>query len=216
MDGIKKDKHLFENLKSIAAVMVKTFGRHCEVAIHDFEHLPNTLVHIEGEVTQRSPGAPITDLLLRTLRTEGNDVKDMCGYKTVTKKGRTLKSSTSFIKDDEGKVIGAFCINFDVTEYLNAVSLIGDFSQIDGPVNDFAKETFASSLNETIESLLEQAVKNAGKQPSTMNRDEKILLVESLELQGAFLVKGSVEYVAKALGVTKYTVYNYLKEIRLL
>jgi predicted transcriptional regulator YheO len=212
--SLNKKDQLFENLKSIAAVMVKTFGRFCEVAIHDFEHLPNSLVYVEGNVTKRIPGAPITDLVLRALRKEGNDVKDMCGYKTVTKGGRSLKSSTSFLRDNDGKVIGAFCINYDVTDYLNAASLINDFSQISNPDNGNDKETFASSLNETIESLLDRTIKVMGKQPSTMNRQEKIMLVESLELQGAFMVKGSVDYVAKVLGVTKYTVYNYLKEIR--
>ena len=212
--GSKKDDQLFDSLKSIAAVMVKTFGRHCEVAIHDFEYLPNSLIHIEGNVTKRIPGAPITDLVLSALRKEGNNVEDMCGYKTVTKEGRNLKSSTSFLRNSTGKVIGAFCINFDVTDYLNAVSLINEFAQIESQNNDNGKETFASSLNETIESMLNRTIKILGKQPSTMNRQEKIMLVESLELQGAFLVKGSVDYLAKALGVTKFSVYNYLKEIR--
>jgi predicted transcriptional regulator YheO len=213
--SVKKDKHLFNNLKNIAAVMVETFGSFCEVAIHDFEFLPNSLIHLEGEVTKRVPGAPITDRVLRALRKEGNNVQDMCSYKTVTKEGRSLKSSTSFLWDKDGKVIGAFCINFDVTDYLNAASLINDFSKIDSPSDGNAGETFASSFNETIESMLDRTIKILKKQPATMNRKEKVMLVESLELQGAFLVKGSVDYVAKVLGVTKYTIYNYLKEIRL-
>ena len=39
-------------------------------------------------------------------------------------------------------------------------------------------------------------------------------LVQTLEYQGAFLIRGAVAYVAKALGVSKFTVYNYLKEAR--
>ena len=39
-------ERIFGNLKRIASVMVQTFGRNCEVAIHDFDLLPNSLIHI--------------------------------------------------------------------------------------------------------------------------------------------------------------------------
>jgi len=207
-------KEIFENLKRIAAVLVKSFGRNCEVAIHDFDNLPHSLIHIDGIVTKRKPGAPITDLVLRALRREKDLVKDISNYKTVTKDGRTLKSSTTFIRDQDGRVIGAFCVNFDITEYLNSLSMMDDFVQTVPQNAEERKETFASSLNETIESFMQQAIRKAGKQPSTMNREEKVQLVHSLEFQGAFLIRGAVDYVAKALGVSKYTVYNYLKETR--
>lgn len=205
---------ILENLKRIAKVMVDTFGRNCEAAIHDFRQLPHSMVHIEGAVTGREPGAPITDLALRSLRREKDQVKDIYNYKTVTKDGRTLKSSTTFIRDKADRVIGAFCINFDITDYLNSISLLDGFVQTSNQRGGHSKETFASSVNETIEALMDQVVSKAGKQPVTMSREEKVQLVHSLEFQGAFLIRGAVEFVAKALGVSKFTVYNYLKEVR--
>ncbi len=205
---------IFTSLKNIAAAMVKTFGRNCEIAIHDLNLLPNSLIYIEGELTQRKPGAPVTDLVLRALRREGNDVADICNYKTIAKGGAVLKSSTAFIRDSSGKVIGAFCINFRIVDYLNAISMLQDFTQTSNANGVGRLETFASSLNETIEALLETAIKKAGKQPATMTKEEKVSLVASLEYAGAFLIKGAVDFAAKAMGVSKYTVYNYLKEVR--
>ena len=49
---------------------------------------------------------------------------------------------------------------------------------------------------------------------SSMTFSEKVQLVQSLEFQGAFLFRGAVDFVAKSLGVSKFTVYNYLKEVR--
>ena len=204
-------KAIFDNFKRIAAVTVQTFGRNCEVAIHDFSCLPHSLVHIEGNVTRRQVGAPVTDLVLRVLRRDKDNVKDMANYKTVTHDGRVLKSSTTFIRSTGGKVIGAFCVNYDVTEYLNAAAMLDDFVHTSDSKED---ENFAASFSETIESLTAQAVRQARKQPATMTKDEKVQLVQTLELQGAFLIRGAVEYVAKALGVSKFTVYNYLKEAR--
>lgn len=217
MEQTRKEERqsIFESLKRIAAALSKTFGRNCEVAIHDLDLLPNSLIHIEGDVTKRKRGAPITDLVLRALRREGDDAADICNYKAITKDGKVLKSSTIFIRDSARKVIGAFCINFCITEYLNAVSLLEDFVRISLANSIPRDETFALSLNETIESLMEAAIKKTGKQPATMTKEEKVNLVSYLENEGAFIIKGAVEFVATALGVSKYTVYNYLKEVRI-
>lgn len=205
---------LFDNLKRIASVMVQTFGRNCEVAIHDFDLLPNSLIHIEGNVTKRKPGAPITDLVLRALRSEKHRIQDITNYRTLSNEGRTLKSSTTFLFDDDGLVLGAFCINFDVTDHLNAMAMLDEFTQTADSNDGTRVETFATSLGETMESLMEDAIRKLGKQPATMSREEKLRLVQNLEFQGAFMIRGAVEHVAKAMGVSKYTVYNYLKEVR--
>jgi predicted transcriptional regulator YheO len=153
----------------------------------------------------------VTDLVLRLLRRDKDDVKDMANYKTVTRDGRVLKSSTTFIRNAGGKVIGAFCVNYDVTEHLSAIALLEDFVHTSDSEEE---ENFAASFSETIESLTAQAVRQAKKQPAMMTKEEKVQLVQTLEFQGAFLIRGAVAYVAKALGVSKFTVYNYLKEAR--
>jgi predicted transcriptional regulator YheO len=207
-------KAIFQNLERIAAVLVETFGRTCEVAIHDFAKLPNSLVYVAGEVTKRKPGAPITDLVIKTLRREGNEAKNICNYKNTTKLGRMLKSSTAFIRDSQNKIIGAFCINIDITDFLNSITLIENFIRTGNAQNGETKETFASSLDETIESLIDQVIRNAGKQPPVMTKEEKLELVRVLEINGAFTLKGVVHQVATLLGVSKYTIYNYIKSVR--
>jgi predicted transcriptional regulator YheO len=47
-----------------------------------------------------------------------------------------------------------------------------------------------------------------------MNVDEKTSLIGQLEENSTFLLKGAVEQVARMMGVTKFTVYNYLKKVR--
>ncbi len=207
-------KGIFLNMEKMAAVLVETFGRNCEVAIHDFARLPHSLIYVAGEVTKRKPGAPITDLVIKTLRREGNEAKNICNYKNTTKLGRILKSSTAFIRDSQNKTIGAFCINIDITDYLNSINMIENLIQTSDTQNSEIEETFASSLNEMIESLIGQVVRKVGKQPAVMTKDEKLELVELLEINGAFSVKGAVHQVATLLGVSKYTIYNYIKSVR--
>lgn len=47
-----------------------------------------------------------------------------------------------------------------------------------------------------------------------LTREDKVAIVAYLEAKGAFLIRYSVERVAELLGMTKYTIYNYLDEIR--
>ena len=70
------------------------------------------------------------------------------------------------------------------------------------------------NIDNTMDSLFEQAVSEIGKRPASMITDEKIRLVKILEQKGAFQIRGVVSQVALRLGVSTFTIYNYLKKIR--
>lgn len=59
-------------------------------------------------------------------------------------------------------MIGAFCINFDIIDCLNSISLLKGFVQTTNQRGAAHTETFASSVNETIEALMEQVVNKIG------------------------------------------------------
>ncbi len=205
---------IFENMKQIARTVVRTFGRNCEIALHDFQDLEHSLIHLEGTITGRKLGAPITNLVIKAWRKEGDAVRDMVNYPSTSRGGHRLKSSTSFIRDSAGRVIGAFCINFDLSEFEAAQSAIEDLTRVDTQENKGVGETFAAYINETNDAVMEAAIRQAGKHPSIMNREEKIELIRILDGEGAFLIKGMVSYVAQAINVSIYTVYNYIRQVK--
>ena len=45
-------------------------------------------------------------------------------------------------------------------------------------------------------------------------RDDKVALIRFMDQKGLFLIKGTVEKVAKRMGISKVTVYSYLDEIK--
>lgn len=47
-----------------------------------------------------------------------------------------------------------------------------------------------------------------------MDRDEKKQLVQKLDKSGVFTFKGTVHYLSKVIGVSHFTKYSYLKEVR--
>ncbi len=207
-------EYLFRGLAQIADAIVATFPRAFEVVIHDLSQPHKSIRHIVGDVTKRRAGGPVTDLVVKALQLEGDDIRDRHNYRTTNKDGRTLKSTSVFIRDGTGAVAAAFCINFDMTDFLSLVHALEIFTTTANAPNGAGKvETFATSISETIVALFEQEAAKIGKQAAYMTTGEKKLLVKGLKESGVFQIKGGIDQVAHLLGITRYTVYNYLKSI---
>lgn len=208
-----ENRHILENLERIAETISQTFGKNCEVCVHDVADLRRSLIYLAGNTTGRSTGAPATDLLTKALKNPSPE--DLHNYVTTTSDGRVLKSSTSFIRNSSGEVVAALCINFDTTDFFNAAQALSPFiTQSANKPHSPAVETFSFAPEETLKTLFDQAVEKVGRQPSTMSTDEKIDLVKELENLGVFQFKGAVEQVAALTGVSKFTIYNYRKKLQ--
>lgn len=200
----------------IADMIVATFGSNCEVVIHDVRNIQSSLIYIKGTVTGREIGAPTTEVILKELRCYGDNVKDMLGFTARTRDGKFLKTSTSFIRSHEGKVIGFLGINFDVTAFAMVNQIISEFSvthdldQIDRTMN----ESYAKNIEEVFENLIENTLIDIHVPIHKMSREDKIYFVNQLDEKGAFLIQGSVDRITEVLGVSKQTIYNYLEESR--
>lgn len=205
-------KPVFDLAIRTADMLVKMFGSRCEVAVHDFSDLKKSLIHIAGNVTDRKIGSPITDLVLNELAKHDNDVNDIANYKTQSKKGNVMKSSTIFLRDDENKVIGALCLNYDISLLMQFSGEIEEFIGFDD--SHSKSENFYNSVQDVIHEMVEQVLQGFKKAPSLMTLDEKVECVRQLEDKGTFLIKGATDYVASVLGVSKFTIYNYLQKIR--
>lgn len=206
---------LIENLRHLADGVVAMFGKNCEACVHDLTSLQHSLVYIRGDVTRRKTGAPATDLLIKLLKQMDGRGGDLHNYKTTAADGRALKSTTTLVRDSSGTPVAAFCINFDTTAYYNASQALMPFIySAEGEAPSNLQETFAHSLPETVEALFGQGVDEIAKHPTTMSVEEKTHLISILEANGTFQLKGAVEQIAQLMGVTKYTVYNYLKKVR--
>ena len=86
----RKKKHsIIKILAPIAKTISATFGKNCEVVLHDFSGPQHSVIAIEnGHVTGRKVGDPITDFALASWREggfgDGNEDK-LLNYKTKTK-----------------------------------------------------------------------------------------------------------------------------------
>jgi len=213
-----KEMFLIESLKIVVDGIARTFGPRCEVVLHDLRSLRNlehSIIKIaNGHVTGRTVGGPISDRGLKDIR--GGSEWDLCiNYASATKDGRSLKSSTMLIKNEKGKPIVAMCINFDVSDILSLNAVVQDIFKISEETQQGEPaETFEPDMVSTLNDITDKIIRKTGKAIPAMRREDKIEIIRQLDEQGFFLIKGAVKLIAGKLRVSKFTVYNYLDQIR--
>lgn len=210
----KEVKPIFERFIPMVKGVAETFGTNCEVVLHDFSLKPNSIIAIEnGHVTGRGIGSPMTEASLQKV-SKGDTEHDIFNYTGKSAEGRVLKSSTMFIRDDDGEAIGCFCINFDMTELVVAKNVIEEIMKTDQGSKDKSDSESGNKINDVLTDIVLNTIEEAGKPVAYLSKEEKVEIVKKLDGQGAFLIKGAIDYVAKVLCVSRYTIYNYLDEIR--
>ena len=206
----------------VVKAIAKTFGPDCEVLLHDMSNLENSIIMIEnGHVTGREVGSPLTDLGLYFLQSDlFKDTDFIANYQTENKYGKKLKSTTIFIRDKRKKIIGFLCINYAL-DYLSGIrKKMDDFCKVHNDVdknvfnNEEKEETFTDNIDDLLERVFIKAQEKVGKPIEKMQKDDKLEVVRYLQKKGFFLIKGNIDKIAKRLNVSRYTIYNYLSEIK--
>ena len=211
------DKAL-ERLIPIVQTISTTFGKNCEVVLHDLSGPQNSIVAIEnGHVTGRQVGGPITDFALASWRHGGfgkGKEDRIVNYKTKTKDGRILKSSSVFIKDRDNKIIGCLCINYDLTGHLVLGKIADDFCNLT-ELNEEKEETFVTDVAEILSNIIDKAIQEINKPISLMQKEDNLRVTEIVDEKGGFMIKGAIDLLAHKLNISRYTIYNYLDEIKI-
>ena len=208
---MKKIEDELNVFKGIMKAISNTFGNRCEVVLHDWSKgYDHTIIAIEnGYITNRSVGDCGSNLGLEVMR---GTVKngDMYNYITKTSENTTLRSSTTYIRDDDGSTIGALCINFNITDLIEAENVINSFTI--GSQNE--TEIFARDVSDLLNYLLSESMKISNKPVSEMSKEDKIAAIRYLDEKGAFLITKSGNKVCEFFNISKFSLYNYLDEIR--
>lgn len=208
MDPAEKAR-TFELLKSLTRALAIAVGNICEVVLHDFRDPEHSIIAIEnGHVTGRKVGDSASVFGLQLLHNSPKE--DLIDYRTTTKEGKKLRSSSVLLRENNGELFGAICVNVDLTQILKAQKLFDDLtSTLRGAID----EGFETSVDEALDLLIRSAIRTTGKEVPGMEREDKVQVISYLESKGAFLIRYSIDRVAQCLGVSKFTVYNYLEEL---
>ena len=200
----------------IAQLLVQTFGADCVVVLHDLDCPSHSVVYVENpSVTGRKVGDSFDQLVRQVILSDELKEDFVANYYFTAPNGKRIRSSSLLIKDADGHLTGALCINLDTTRVTEQIAFLQSFLPA-APQSTGKTETEAapapSHVSVMIENLMDKIL--ADCDAKNLSRDERIRRIRFMDEKGLFLMKGSVERAAEKLGVGKVTIYSYLDEVR--
>lgn len=199
----------FEFLDRTARGIAEMFGSSCETLVHDMGVPTHPILSIyNGHVSGREVGSTMDIMGIGLELDEQASTTDQVNLAATTPDGRKTKSSTfHMIGEDYNLALG---INFDYTSLVFANRILGDLISSG---SDLQSALWQEGDSRQLADLFQRCLTSLGKPVEALNKRDRIRLVAMLEERNAFSFRKSVPYVAKHLGVSRYTVYKYLGEI---
>lgn len=197
-------------LKKIMKGIAEQFGPNCEVVLHDYskDYLHSIAAIENGHVTGRQIGDCGTNLGLEVLRGLSPQ-EDEYGYLSTSKAGKMLKSTSVYFHDEQGKPIGALCINWDISELISSEKALHCLINSTGKKS--VNEIHTNKISEILDRMIQESIVHVGKPVVNMSKEDKLEGLRYLDQKGALLIKRAGDRISKAYCISKNTLYNYLE-----
>ncbi len=195
-------------MAQVARGVARTFGASCETLVYNLDSPQHSIVAIYGSLTGRQAGDPINDFTLRVLQSRLPD-DDPMTIETSTAAGRRLKSTSSVLRDPSGHSFGAFIINLDldiIDQALELLTALHSIPQTQEKLADLRPDDPSSLIRE----MFHEEVARRCLALATIKLEDRIAIVQALRQRGVFLLRNAPSIVGDLLGVSRFTVYNYL------
>ena len=177
--------------------------------ISDSSKLVGYPAAVETPVPYKTPKS------IRDLLAKGTDAVAECrGTIVHNTDGSMYKVSLVNIWDDStGALKGILEIRNDLT-LLNSMHDV--VSIMLGENNSNATKSIAPSMhvNHLLEDYISESIRRVGKPVVLMNRTDKINAIRYLYETGALLISKSGPRICECFGISKFTLYSYLDEIK--
>ena len=196
----------FSAFFSVGEAMATLLLPYGEVVLHDLR--TGRIVRIWNSFSERQAG----DLSnLKGARDLFPDDQAILGpyEKALPSQGRT-KSITTGLRDPEGELIGFLCVNLDVSLLDSAKAVMTAFasSEVKRP-----EPMYRTDLQQHIAYLVRDYSVKINKPIDNLSRAERAELVALVDRDGLFQARNSVQLVAKAMNISRASVYNLLADL---
>lgn len=208
--GVVKDYDSFlVFLDTLAIIISEMFGQHCEVVISDLDNPDESILSIyNGEVTGRKVGDPLTTRSEELIERSKGGFN--INYKKANKRIKKEIKSSTIVTKAFGKNI-SFCINYDCDDLTSIHVVLKKFLSMGEQAYD---EFDVFDNGKLVEQKFDMELEKINKSIVSMNKNDRLNLIKNLKTSGVFNIQKSVPYIAERLGVSRYTIYNYLNEIQ--
>ncbi|WP_241610376.1 helix-turn-helix transcriptional regulator [Rosenbergiella epipactidis] len=228
--NVSEQESYTEDMITMLSATVRALGSvlagNAEIVLHDLRNPIFSIAEIaNASVTGRKKGDSVlagmrTDrAFISAMENKKEPVSLLLDYETFTRDGKSLRSSTALYRDRTGKPYAALCINVDNSGIDEALRVLQSLAGIRTDVMPAIQEEASSEAShDNIEDLMRDIIGTTTALSSSSSRADtkraNLLAVKNMQEKGIFLIKGGVEKAAAALGVSRYTIYNYLDELK--
>lgn len=215
----------------------RILGPDYEIVLHDLSRKqPSVIAIANGQISGRTIGAPLTNVAMQLIAERAYETQDWkLNYRGVSAKGRILRCSTLFIKDERGTLTGLLCINFDDSHYrelserifalchpddyaarnisINTLPIDTGFQDADESGGFSEQEIFYSSIASATEAALASVMNFSDLPADRLTKEERLKIIRLMDQKGIFTLKGAVSIVAQKLSCSQASIYRYLSKI---
>jgi len=193
-------------VQTTCAAIAGLLHPHAEVVLHDLA--TDTIVGLWNPSSGRSVGEPS---LLEELPEAWRERPVQGPYRKMLGDGRELSAVSAVVYDTDGRAAGLLCINLDRSPLLDLAGLL---ARVAAPIEPRPPELFDRDWREQIALTVDEHSREHGLDPRRLTRPERRALVEHLDDRGLFATRNAADHAARAIGVSRATVYTLLKEVR--
>ncbi|MDR7869737.1 MAG: PAS domain-containing protein [Tissierellaceae bacterium] len=221
------EKDIMLHYMNLVEFLGVVLGPNYEVVLYDLRRDDRNIIAIaNGHVSGRSVGAPLTESNIKSIVNKEYEESDFrANYNSISSNNKVLRSSTLYIKNGDGKIIGLLCLNFDDSAFRDLNDKLMGLIHPDELIHENSFEVLenirfsdeSDSIGTTMEEVSENAIRRVLKNSSVpldrLTKEEKLNIVKILDDKGIFMLKGAVSYVAELLHSSEATIYRYLNDI---
>ncbi len=208
----------------------RVIGPDYEVALHDISDRDGAIVALaNGHISGRTIGTPVSDRLREIIDSHIYEEEDFILHEYgLSSTGKVLCSSSMFIKDVAGELIGVMCINFDDSRYRELSQKVFNLCHPDALVDtnfrfDETKVPIKISNQSSrlknvpdgsAHDIITAELKARNLNPENMSVNSRLRLLAELDSKGVFLIKGAVKEAAAIFGCSQATMYRQLSRAK--
>ncbi len=190
----------------VCEAIVALFHPLAEVAVHDIRR--DRIAAIWNPISERKVG---DRSLIEELPEHPDGARVIGPYPKVLADGRAITSVSVVLRNAKGAGRGLLCINFDRSPLDGAAELLTRFA---AAVEERPPELFERDWREQILLLVDEECRSRRLRRDRLTRDQRLALVRLMDERGLFSTRHAAAHAARALGVSRTTVYALLKEAR--
>jgi D-arginine utilization repressor len=179
---------------------------YAEVVLHDLR--TGRIAGIWNSFSGRRAGMP--SRIGKEIRIE-NGVDVYGPYERRNRDGRRLKSISSIVYDSSGKRTGLLCLNLDVSAF---EAMKGFVDSLMTNTEEMPPVLLKCDWHEQLSQAFAHFLRQRRLTPMALTQRDRVAFIETLDSQKLFATRNATQRVAELLGVSRASVYNWLKQVR--